>query len=664
MYATDKMGHCLIAVFAALFALVSCDSEPPPLQEEDEVSLADQVAADELLSSAEPNLALLKGIEVVPKKLEMGVQEIQTARVIAFYLYDRNEDVTRYTSFEAEDTAIIQVERVSQDFVSRGQTVESSYFRLKALQPGKTKIVVTWGSQVRKEIEVVVADKTLEKIEVILNAKVHYLKYVEGVVHPVPITFKVFGVYSDASMKAIRSDDDDLQVTLSNENITTLDADSGLLMATAAGKGDLIFKYHHLSHTVPLEVSREENSVISLTATPDGIAVPLGLQQGVKVEALLKDKTSDLVQFDEMEVKSKPTQVDVHFAQEQQQIQFKGQQTGDFNVVFAYRGLQLPVRVVVFEADKHALEIRPASTAAVSLGESLQFRALLSLSDGSQLDVSSQCQWSSGAAKFTFDNAGLEVGVGAAAAVGTDEVKAEFAGMVATYTIQVEPKKLVGLEQRLAHTSENSSGGFVHGLSAVFNLFGVFSTQEVERLEDSYLTQSGWSCVVDAEVIDTGALGVTTMASAPTSMVVKQVTASAVGSVRLISTCSHVSSGEVVQVSDVFEVAEAIPLRLIIESASVVESLDPDLAVIALGVNTTKPIFAFMEYSDGSAVNVTASDKLFWNYENPTDGNLLGYVKQDGTLVARATAGTFAIDAHFEDENGKAHADSLVVRVE
>lgn len=653
---------CLVLSVSLWF--VACDSEPPAPLEQDEVIVSEGgLGTEESLASEEPNLALLKSVEVVPGEVNMGLSEIQTARVVALFVYGRNEDVTKFTTFEADNPEIISIEKVSGDYELDGKTVESNYYKIRSLKPGETVIKVKWGEGVEKTVPVLVEDKVMDKIEVILNSKVHYLKYVDGVVTPVPVVYKIFAVYNDASMKLVESGAEGLEISVDNEDIATFDSKTGQLMANAPGKAEITVKYQGKDFVAPLEISTEENSVVSISADPDGVAVALGLQAEMRLRVFLKDQTSDLLNFDELKIVENPDGVEISFDPAKQLVKFKGLKQGEFKPVFSYRGLELQARVVVFEADKYSIAIS-SEKSEVYLGESVQFFAFLSLSDGTKVDVSSQCAWTSTEGKFSFDSQnGFEVGVGKSESVGIDEIEADFSGITHKYGVQVLDKKITGLEQRLAHDAPNESGGFIEGYTAVFNLFAQFSNQDVDKLEDSYLTQAGWACSTDAVTVDGGMIVVSDYGSG-TSQVVKKLTASSAGNVSLNSACVHSSLGETVQVSTEFNVVAAVPRRIIIESSNVVESLDPALELVTINKSSNKAIYVFLEYSDGSSVNVTSSSKLLWNYDTPSSGGILGYIKQDGTLVANATAGTFTIDAHFEDDDGGVHTDSVLVRVE
>lgn len=175
----------------------------------------------------------------------------------------------------------------------------------------------------------------------------------------------------------------------------------------------------------------------------------------------------------------------------------EGVQSGTTEVEATVNGVSGRVQLTVTDAVLQSLRLNPAAAHSLPKGAQWNLQAIGSFSDGSELDVTGQANWSSSQPGVALVAAGMVETVGE----GTTQIRAALQGRETTVSLTVTAAELLGIE------IQASSSGLPLGLNQELRVFGRYTDNSLLEL-----SSVDWSSS-DIKVAIVNSLGQVTSAS-------------------------------------------------------------------------------------------------------------------------------------------------------
>ena len=241
--------------------------------------------------------------------------------------------------------------------------------------------------------------------------------------------------------KGLLADDSSLELTSvvdwSSQNpavagVSNDSPDKGTITAVGVGQAQIRAELGSLQAVAVVEVGSPVPVALRISPPPGSAAVTgVGGSLPLTAEAVLSDgQLSDVTSLAAWN--SSPTTIATVVLNTGV---VQGVQPGGANVVATYEGLSASIPVEIIQAELETVEVTPG-TALMHSGLAKQFRAVGRYSDGSEVDLTFACDWSSDAeATAQVDEAGLVRTVGTTGQ--SAAVTATFQGVEGGTTVRV-----------------------------------------------------------------------------------------------------------------------------------------------------------------------------------------------------------------------------------
>jgi len=312
--------------------------------------------------------------------------------------------------------------------------------------------------------------------------------------------FTATGSYSDGSSRDLTA-----LVNWSSSAPAKASIDANGLVTSAAAPGSTTITATLGSTTQSTSLTVTTPTITSISITPDGLTLGIGINQQYTVTATYSDlSTQDLVSG--VTWSSSSTSVAT--------VNNAGLATtvaaGSTTLTATLGSLTDTTTLTVVPANLTSIEVTPATasiavaTASIAAGTTQQFTAIGSFDDGST-QVLSSVAWSSSASTVaTINSAGLATGVG----VGTATISATSGSVTGTATLNVTGATLVSI----AVTPASSS--MAVGTTKQFTATGTFSDSTTQDITASVLWSSSSAAVATINnqgLVTSAATGTTTI---------------------------------------------------------------------------------------------------------------------------------------------------------
>ncbi len=425
-------------------------------------------------------------------------------------------------------------------------------------------------------------------------------------------TFRATAIYSDSTTADVSD-----QVTWSvlDSGVASINA-SGVASSVATGSTSVVASLGDGSAEASFTVSAAELTSIQIT-TAGGNSVADGQTKQYTATGIFSDATTQDI----------TTQVtwssnDVAVATISNVGGDEGLATavatGTCFILADLNGITDAIALTVTGATLTSIQVTP-SIPSVALGLSKQFTATGIFSDASTSDLTASVTWSSATpAVATMGGAGSE-GLAQSVSVGTSVITASSGAISDSTTLTVTAATLVSL----AVTPAN--GSKADGLTQQFTATGTFTDASTSDLTTSVV----WSSSNVADVTISNAGGSKGLATAVDPGVV---TITATSGAISGSTGFTVTNAELVSID-----------------------INPSSTVKAKGL--TEPLSATGNYTDGSAVDITAD--VTWNSSDVSIATVSNAGGSEG-LATAIDIGTVTIDAEMNGISGNATFETTV----
>ncbi len=394
--------------------------------------------------------------------------------------------------------------------------------------------------------------------------------------------FSATGTYSDGSSRDLTS----LVTWSSSSNVTATIDVNGLLTAVAAGSTTISAALNGVTQSLLITVTTP--TISSISVTPVGLTLPIGIDQQYVVTALYTDGSSADLQSGAVWSSSSLAVATIDAS--------TGMATtvgpGTTTITATVGAFTDSSDLTVVNAHLQSVSVNPA-TATIATGTAVQFTATGIFDDGSTQLLPSVTWFSSAQNLLTVNSSGLATGV----AAGSVTVTANSGGVSGTAAVTVTNATLVSLSVSPANST------MPVGATKQFTATGTFSDSSTQDVTLSVLWSSSTAATA---AIDNK--GLATSVAAGTSTI-----SAALGSVSG-STGLTVSNVNLISIT-----------------------VTPASAQIAVG--TSLKFTATGTFSDGSVANLSG---ISWKSSKPQFASIrssgIAHGKKAGTVTISATS--------------------------
>ena len=518
--------------------------------------------------SGETTLAVtspvIQGVEVAPGSATLAKGLTQAFTATARWSDATTSDVTATASWTTDDPSVA---KATGNVVTASAVGSTRVHALAEGVLGSADVVVT---------EAAVATLTLSPVNATLPA---------GTSRP----YDAVAVYTDGSKRDVTAE---ATWAATPEGVATVDA-GGRATGVAPGAATVSASYAGVSAGTPLTVTSAV--LLSLSLSPSGPTVPLGVEQAFTATGIFSDGTrQDLTA--QVTWTSTPDTVAT--------IAADGVATpvaqGTATISAARGGVSASTTLAVTGATLDALAVDPPG-ASIAAGTSAPFTATGIYSDGSTADLTALAAWSSSdAAVATISSAAGSHGVATGVAAGVATLTATFGGRSDAAELTVTDAYLVAIA--VTPSGASAPAGTTQPLVAT----GTFSDGSTQDLTAAV----GWTSSDPA---------VASVSNAPGAEGV--VTALVAGTVTVTAASGGVTGVATFTVTDV---------------ALVSVEVTPATATLPAGY--TRRYVATARYSDLSARDVTT--EVTWQSSNTAVATISNAVGSQGLATGVAASAT------------------------
>ncbi len=438
------------------------------------VSLMLLVSCSGLPKTGTPGNATLTSIDVTPASASVAANANQPFTATGHYSNGTTQDVTASAQWSSSNISIASIDATGM---------------AKGLKNGAVTITANISSiQGSANLTVTSAGINLTTIAIFPQ------------ISSVPVNstqqFSATGTYSDGSSRDLTS----LVTWSSSSNVTaTIDA-NGLLTAVAAGSATISAALNGVTQSLLITVTTP--TISSISVTPVGLTLPIGINQQYVVTAFYTDGSSADLQNGAVWSSSSPAAATIDASTGMATTAGPGTTTITATVgAFADSST-----LTVVDAHLQSISVTPA-TATIATGTAVQFSATGIFDDGSTQLLPS-VTWSSSAQNLlTVNSSGLATGV----AAGGVTVTAISGGVSGTASVTVTNAALVSLSVSPA------SSTMPIGATKQFTATGTFSDSSTQDVTLSVLWSSSTAATATINnkgLVTSVAAGTSTIAAA------------------------------------------------------------------------------------------------------------------------------------------------------
>jgi hypothetical protein len=529
---------------------------------------------------------VLSGVYITPLNPEIPNGRTQQFSLIGVFSDGTYQDLTSDASWASGDSGILGVSNADgSKGLAAGQTV------------GETTISATF-EDMSGSTTVKVTDAVMTSIQVApANSKVAV-----GFERP----FTATGLFSDnthrdVTTEVIWSTSDTAIATVSNATGT-----QGVATGVAAGAVGITAQSGSLSTSVVMTVTSATLS--SIGVTPASVTLPKGLTQALTATGTFSDGTTQDLTTQVTWSSSDAATASVSNADGSQGVVTAADPGGPVDITATRDAVSGSSSVTVTDAAVQSIAVTPA-TATAPKGETQQYTAMGTFTDGSVQDITTAVTWSSSdTAVAQVSNAGGSNGLATALEVGSATVRAldTATSVFGTAAFNVTAEELVSIAVAPAATD------VVNGRSTQFTASGTYTDGSVRDVT----TQVQWTSADETIATVSNAAGTNGLATGTGEGMVT-ITATAPGSTITDSADLTVTAAELDSVT--------------------VEPADPSVPA-GLSVQLT----ATGHYSNGTTQDLTGS--VTWSSSNTSVAEVSNSGGSQGLVLAK-NPGTTTITA-------------------
>jgi len=518
--------------------------------------------------------APLIGIQVDPINPTVGVGVSLTFTATGIFADGTRTDITSSVMWTSNSPAVVSV-----DPTGRALTRTVGTAVITAIGPG----MVTGSSTVT------VTSVTLRSLAVV----------------PPQVTLTVggtavlraIGTYSDGSTVDLTAS---AFWTVAPDNVVSTTEGNGFVQAFGVGSAAVTATFAGVSGTAKIVVSAA--TLLAIVVQPAVVSLPAGATVGLSATGFFSDGSALDITADVAWSSSSDA-----IATVSNQPGLNGLVTavkpGDVNIVATLMGVQGTAKVSVVAATLQSIDVTP-SDARLTVGNSLNYRAVGTFSDGSMVDLSSQVAWSTSDQNIaTISNAPGTQGQLLGRAPGIAGVAATLGAVSGSTTVTVVGRVLTGL------TINPPGASTPLGVAVQFTAIASFSdgTQSDVTAQSRWASQNPGVATVDGS---------------------GRVTPVGVGGAAIQATFMNLTA--VVM----FAVTPPVARSVVVTPLA-----------LTLPVGFSSQLTATASFSDGTSRDVTT--QVVWSTSNPMVANVNGR-----GLVNTVAGGTAVIRADFMGQSG------------
>jgi uncharacterized protein YjdB len=393
-----------------------------------------------------PSPATVTSIQVAPSSMSIGMGATQQFTATAHLSDNSTKDITSSAQWSSSDSSIASI-------TSAGVVTGSA---------SGTVTITAQSTTFNSTATLTVSSAAANLVSIAISPAASSV--------PVHTTqqFTATGSYSDGSSADLTA----LVTWSSSSNATATISATGLVSAAAAGSTNISANFGGVSQSTSLTVTAP--SMVSITVTPDGLTLAIGVNQPFVATATYSDgSTADLTSG--VTWISSSTSV--------ASINGSGLSTtlaaGSTTITATVGALSDTSSLTVVNAHLTSISVSPAIQ-SIAIGTVQQFNAIGNFDDGSTQLLLGAIWSSSSTAVATMNSAGLATSVG----TGTTTITAASGSVSGTASLTVTGSTLVSI----AVTPANSS--MVVGTTRQFTATGTFSDSSTEDITASVVWTS------------------------------------------------------------------------------------------------------------------------------------------------------------------------------
>jgi uncharacterized protein YjdB len=439
-----------------------------------------------------PAQVTLASMQVSPSTISIGIGSTQQFTATGHYSDSTSKDITSSAQWISSDSSLANVN-------SSGMVVGS--------KAGTVTVTATSGTlQSSATLKITAAAANLVSIAI------------SPLASSVPVNtsqqFNAVGAYSDGSTSDLTA----LVTWTSSSTATATINMSGLLAAVAAGSTNVSATFAGVSQSISVAITAP--SIVSVTVTPDGLTLGIGINLQFTATATYSDGSSQDLSSGVTWSSSSPLVTTINNSGLASTVA-----AGSTTITASVGAFSDTSTVTVVPAHLVSIVVTPA-TPSIALGTTLQFTAVGGFDDGSTQLLTS-LTWSSSSTSVTsIDFTGFASSTGA----GTATITATSGGVTGSASLTVTSATLVSI----AVSPANSS--MAVGTTKQFTAIGAFSDSSTQDIT-STVTWTSSSAV--SATIDTQGL---VSSLAPGSITIKAIFGSVSGSTPLTVSTAHLVS--------------------------------------------------------------------------------------------------------------------------
>ncbi|MFF0827407.1 Ig-like domain-containing protein [Brevibacillus sp. NPDC003359] len=363
----------------------------------------------------------LTSISLAPGQSTITEGQIQRLYASAYYSDGNSKDISSVASFDTSNSSVAQV---------------SSQGVVTGIKAGTATITVSYDGK-NASSQVTVQGATIQEIK----GTPAQVTMVAGGTQQLSVTATYSnGAEENISKQAVYSS--------SNSNVASVDS-GGLITALSPGATQVTVSYGGQSTIIPVTVSGNAITLVSLAVTPATVSIGKGANQQLEVKATYSDNSQTIVTNQATYQSSQPAIANVGASGS-----VTGVAVGSSTITISFGGkvVTVPVQVTETQEPVQRLSVTPVSLNML-VGKTQQLQVKAAYKDGKNTDVSGQAVYLSGdATVVTVDSSGVATAVKA----GSTNITVSFGGASVAVpvvtaenviqSIKVIPEKITMLE--------------------------------------------------------------------------------------------------------------------------------------------------------------------------------------------------------------------------
>jgi uncharacterized protein YjdB len=341
--------------------------------------------------SIETNILIkaLTDLSISPSSATLAIATSEKLTVTGLYSDNSNETLNSLVTWESSDVNVASISNIGL---------------VLAVSTGETLITANIG-ELSSSLSVTVSSATLQSIEV--------SSPITQIASGLSSTFLAKGIYSDGTEQNLS---DQVVWTVSDTAIASINAETGLLTALQPGTLSVIASKD--GQTGSLEITVSNANLTGIAITPSDIFLAKGSSEPVNVTASFSDNTKQDVSSQVDWVNSNDQIAIIEDNSFTVQALLEGSTTLSASLL----GEQADLSITVTNAELVSLALNPIN-ASIPLGQSQQYYAQGTFTDGTVQDLTSEVTWiSSNEDQVLINNTDSLAGFAESIALGSTKI--------------------------------------------------------------------------------------------------------------------------------------------------------------------------------------------------------------------------------------------------